>query len=355
MGQLTGRVDAAVLWLARSERRLVGIALLRIVIGFATVLYCLADYSRRQFLWGPHSYNSPAVAGKALPHWGFSLFLVSNSQIWFELLFHAVILVSLAFMVFGGRALTVAQAVLMWSLHYRNQDVLEGGDNLAQILIIFMVFSVSNAYFAPGAKQRRALMRRQSGPTIGTALHNLAAYLIVFQTSVLYFTAGYWKITGTVWQNGVAMYYISRITGFEMSSTYAQVMSSAFLGTAICYFTIFTELGFPFAVLSNRAWVRKANTLAIEAMHLGIMVCMGLVCFGLLMIGADCTCLRDEDYRSLYLRAVRLKQGVLDRLRPPLAEFPAGAALSLAGAEHASVSAPASASASKEEDRAHQA
>ncbi|MFD8718722.1 hypothetical protein ACFV2H_12055 [Streptomyces sp. NPDC059629] len=41
-------------------------------------------------------------------------------------------------------------------------------------------------------------------------LHNLAAFLVVFQTAVLYFAAGYWKITGKMWQDGVAMYYISR-------------------------------------------------------------------------------------------------------------------------------------------------
>jgi len=55
--------------------------------------------------------------------------------------------------------------------------------------------------------------------------------------------------------------------------------------------------------------------LAIEAMHLGIMVCMGLVCFGLLMIGADFTCLRDEDYRSLYLRALKIRDEVVARWR----------------------------------------
>ncbi|AUG81937.1 hypothetical protein CFP65_7353 [Kitasatospora sp. MMS16-BH015] len=306
--RLTRRLDRALLRLALREHRLVGLALLRIVIGVATVLYCLADYDRRQFLWGPDSFHSAEVASKALPEWGFSLFLVSHSQLWFELLFHLVILVSVAFAVFGGRALTVAQAVLMWSLHYRNQDVLEGGDNLAQILIIFLAFTVSNGYFAPGAKARRARLREQARPTVGTAVHNLAAYLVVFQTSVLYLMAGYWKVTGAVWQDGAAMYYISRISGFQMSDTYAQLMGSAFLGTAVCYFTVFTELAFPFAVLSSRAWIRKANTLAIEAMHLGIMAFMGLVCFGLLMIGADCACLRDEDYRAMYRRAVRFKE-----------------------------------------------
>ncbi|MEV5880005.1 hypothetical protein AB0L75_38505 [Streptomyces sp. NPDC052101] len=308
------RLDAAILRVACREHRLIGIALLRIVIGFATILYCLADYSNRQFFWGPHSYDSPAVASKLLPHWGFSLFLVSDSQWWFEFLFHATIVVAAVFMVFGGRALTLLQAVMMWSLHFRNQDVLEGGDNLAQILIIFMVFTVSNAYFAPGAKQRRAKLLGDDGPTLRTSLHNLAAYLIVFQTAVLYFTAGYWKITGKVWQDGVAMYYITRLTGFQMSPTFAHWMSNAYLGTFVSYFTIAIELALPFAILSSRPWVRKSNTIALEGLHLGIMAFMGLVCFGLLMIGADCTCLKDEDYRSLGNRARHVKDAVIVRL-----------------------------------------
>ncbi|MER6129384.1 hypothetical protein ABT173_43890 [Streptomyces sp. NPDC001795] len=309
----TARLDAALLRLATRKHRLIGVAALRVVIGFATVLYCLSDYSRRRFLWGPDSYNSISTAKAALPHWGFSLFLWGHSTLWFEIVFHAAIVVALAFMIFGGRVLTLAQAVMMWSLHNRNQDVLEGGDNLAQILILFMVFTVSDAYFAPGAKRRRAKMREQEHPAVSTVLHNLGAFLIVFETAVLYFAAGYWKITGKVWQDGVAMYYISRITGFEMSATYAHLMSNAFVTTAVCYLTIFAELALPFAILSARPWVRKTNTLALEAMHLGIMACMGLVCFGLLMIGADCTCLRDEDYRSLARRFRTVKDRLVNR------------------------------------------
>ncbi|WP_329121129.1 hypothetical protein [Streptomyces sp. NBC_01465] len=310
------RVDAGLLRMASQKNRLIGIALLRIVIGLATVMYCLADYGNRRFLWGPDSYNSIETAKAALSHGSFSLFLVSHSTVWFEIVFHATILVSAVYMVYGGRALTFVQAVLMWSLHNRNQDVLEGGDNLAQILIIFMVFTVSNAYFAPGAKQRRSRLLDHTAPSLPTVLHNLAAYLIVFQTAVLYLAAGYWKITGKMWQDGVAMYYISRLTGFQIWPAYAHLMSNAYVTTAVSYFTIFFELALPFAILSARGWVRKANTLALESMHLGIMVFMGLVCFGLLMIGADCTCLRDEDYRSLKTRVTALTSRFASPVRP---------------------------------------
>ncbi|MGW2816718.1 hypothetical protein [Streptomyces sp. NPDC001415] len=319
------RLDAGLLKMASRKHRLIGIALLRIVIGAATIMYCLADYGDRRFLWGPDSYNSIQTAKSALSEGSFSLYLFSHSTVWFEVVFHATILVSAVFMVYGGRALTLVQAVLMWSLHNRNQDVLEGGDNLAQILIIFMIFTVSNAYFAPGAKQRRARFREQSGPSVPTVLHNLAAYLIVFQTAVLYFAAGYWKITGKMWQDGVAMYYISRLTGFQMWPAYAHLMSNAYVTTAVSYFTFFIELTLPFAILSARGWVRKANTLALEGMHLGIMAFMGLVCFGLLMIGADCTCLRDEDYRSLKTRAMAIGSRFARRVKPAAPSGPAPA------------------------------
>ncbi|MCD9876929.1 hypothetical protein [Streptomyces guryensis] len=105
------------------------------------------------------------------------------------------------------------------------------------------------ACFPPGAKQRRARMREQEQTTVPTVLHNLAAVLIVFQTAVLYFAAGYWKITGKMWQDGVAMYYIGRITGFEMSSAYAHLMNNAFVGTAVRHFTIFIELAPAIAIL----------------------------------------------------------------------------------------------------------
>jgi hypothetical protein len=324
------RLDTVLLRISVREHRLIGIALMRIIIGLATVMYCLADYDRREALWGPHAYYSPAVTRAGLPPHAFSLFLLSDSRIWFEILFHLIIVVSLAFMIFGGRPLTLAQAVLLWSLHWRNQDLMEGGDNLAQILIIFMIFTVSNAYFAPGARRRRERMLSRETPSVRTAVHNLAAYLIVLQVCILYFMAGYWKVTGQPWEDGVAMYYISHVTGFSLSSAYAAVMNNAFVGTAITYFTVFTELAFPFAVLSVRGWVRKSVILAIEGMHLGIMVFMGLVCFGLLMIGADSVCLRDDDYRTLRRYALMAMSSVQLRLRRDLAppvpaiEEPAG-------------------------------
>ncbi len=181
----TARLDAALLRLASRKHRLIGVAALRVVIGFATLLYCLSDYSRRRFLWGPDSYNSISTARAELPRWGFSIFLWSRSTLWFEIAYHAVIVVALAFMIFGGRALTLAQALMMWSLHNRNQDVLEGGDNLARSS------SCSWSSPSPTPTSRPAPSGGARGCARADDLHRAARphRLIVFQTAVLYFTA----------------------------------------------------------------------------------------------------------------------------------------------------------------------
>jgi hypothetical protein len=297
---ISARIDVLIARAAVRRNRLIGLAITRVIIGATTILYCLADYSRREFFWGPRGYLSPAIASADIPRWGFSIFLFNNSQWWFELVFNLCIVVAAAFMVFGGRALTVAQAVMLWSLHYRNQDIIDGGDNLAQILIIFMIFTVTNAYFVPGARKRRERLSAGDGqPRSAVLIHNVGAYLVVFQTCMLYLAAGYWKMFGTLWQNGVAMYYISRVQQFDMFSAFSQAVNNPYLGTVICWATIVIEVGFAFSVLSVRPWLRKANILLIEGMHMGIIIFMGLVTFGLIMIGADSVCLRDDDYRTM--------------------------------------------------------
>ncbi|MGN6330860.1 MAG: hypothetical protein ACTHOD_04305 [Motilibacteraceae bacterium] len=301
------RTGEVVLALATTRHRLVGLAVLRVAIGATTVLSCLADYGDRRLLWGPHSYLTPDLARAATsgrPGDG-SLFLLADSPLSFEVLFHLVIVASIVFTLLGGRLLTVVEAVLLWSLHNRNPDVLQGGDNLAQIVVLLLCCCTTDAYLAPGARARRQRLAA-APPRAATLLHNAGAFLVAFQVCVVYLVAGYWKITGPLWQDGTALYYISRTPRFWTSDLAAALLAHPFLGpllgTGLCSAITALELAFPFAALSARAWVRRANVLAAALMHLGIAALMGLVCFGLVMVGADAVCLRDADYRTLARR-----------------------------------------------------
>lgn len=289
----------------------------------ATTIYYLSDYVHRRFFWGPDAYLTTADASQH-PAGQFSFFFVfGHSRLWFEIVFHLGILVAILFAIFGGRILTIVYTVFLWSLYTRNPDVLERGDNLARIVGIFMVFTVTNVYFAPGARKRRErLAGAADRPQVRTLVHNLAMFLIIFQVAVLYFWAGCWKVVGAVWQQGVAMYYISRINGFHMFGAYATVMANPFVGTAVSYFTTIIEVAFPFAVFGRRAWLRKLNTFALEGLRLGIIAFMGLVCFGLIMIGADLASLTDDDYRSLRSRLQPMLTRAAARARVRLARAP---------------------------------
>lgn len=318
------RLDACITRASAGFNRLIGIAILRIVIGIAGVQFYVSDYVHREFLWGPNSYNSLTDASHQLRRGQFSLYFLDDSNVWFNVVFHLGLAAAIGFTIFGGRWLTLVHAVMLWSIYLRNQDILEGGDNLARILMLFMAFTVSNAYFAPGAKQRRVMLESESvqRPVI-PLLHNAAATAMLVQIATVYFVAGYLKATGEIWTNGTAMYYISRIHQFSMFAWYPQAMNNAYLGWAVNYFTIIVEIAVPFVIWSKRATIRKLVTVSLEGMHVGIMVFMGLAAFGLIMIGADSMILTDHDYQTLTGHVRRVTASILGRLGrsfdPPIA------------------------------------
>jgi hypothetical protein len=303
------RLEPRLLALMGARRRLIGLALMRILLGLAALEFYLSDYTHRQFLWGPGSYASWSSFVRTMPTWQYSLYELSASSWWFELVFHVSVLVAIAFTIWGGRVLTFLHAFLLWSIYLRNPGILEGGDNLARIVLLFMILCTTDAYLSPFAQRRRKRLEATSGRfTFLNALHNTAVTLIVFQVATVYLVAGMWKIAGKSWLNGSAMYYITRINEFHFSGPFSWLMRNAFATTAICYTTIVIEVGFPFLIASRRAWLRKLEVLLIEGMHAGIIVGMGLVPFGLIMLGADSACLRDDDYRSLVVYAQRARE-----------------------------------------------
>lgn len=296
--RLVFRVDNAILRYSRGYDRLMGLSILRIILGLAAIEFYVSDYSDRRYLWGPNSYDSLSDASQQLPTGTFSLYFFGRSTLWFELVFHAGLVIAILFTVFGGRMLTVLHAVFLWSIYLRNQDILEGGDNLARIVLLLMVFTVSDAYFAPGAKRRRARLSHTVSEQRGTVLlHNFFVTAILFQIAVLYFIAGYLKSTADIWTNGTAMYYVSHIHEFSLTPVFPDIMGNVYISWSVCYFTIIAEIAVPFLIWSRRAMLRKAVTLSLEGMHLGIIVFMGLVPFGFIMIGADSLILSDADYR----------------------------------------------------------
>ncbi|MDH6136253.1 hypothetical protein P3T37_005673 [Kitasatospora sp. MAA4] len=311
---------------AVQRHRLIGLALLRVVLGGSALVMYMSDYGNRELLWGPDAVTSFTEFRHTIPGGQFSLYQFSTSQLWFEVVFHLGIVVALAFAVLGGRILTVIHAVFLLSLFIRDPQLLEGGDNLARIVILFLPFATTDAYFSPFAERRRRKLAAQSGPSAVTLLHNFMALFVVFQVTVLYFVSGVWKVIGQTWYQGTSMYFISRLDQFAFSGPLTWLMNNAFAGTALSYFTIVIEVAFPLFVVTRRRWLRELGVASIEALHIGIAFGMGLVVFAGIMIGGDLACLRDDDYRALATRARTL----LSRVRAARPTLPESVPSSLA-------------------------
>ncbi|WP_329571265.1 hypothetical protein [Kitasatospora sp. NBC_01266] len=273
--------------------------MLRILLGLATIEFYTTSYGQRRLLWGPTGYLSYADFLQSVPFARFSLYGLNSSPAYFEAVFHIGLLVAVAFCVCGGRTLTLLHALLVWSLHLRNGDVLDGGHQLTRILLLLLPLVTTDAYASPFATRRRARLREHGGRArLASAVHNCAVFTLVFQIALVYFTAGMGKILNTHWRDGTAVYYVGHLFGTFAGQPWATIIDFAPLTAFATYYTVVIEVAFPFLAAGRHRPTRAAAILGTIPLHLDIIPLAGLLNFGLVMIACDCLALRDEDYRA---------------------------------------------------------
>ncbi|MEU5631124.1 HTTM domain-containing protein [Streptomyces rishiriensis] len=121
---------------------------------------------------------------------------------------------------------------------------------------------------------------------IGNVLHNGALVVIMVEACLIYATAGWYKIQGSRWQDGTAVYYPLHLDYFSPWPMLADLLSaSGTMVMIVTYGTVIVQVAFPFT-LSNR---RLKNVLLAVMMleHSVIAVVLGLPFFSLAMIATD--------------------------------------------------------------------
>jgi hypothetical protein len=270
-----------------------GLAIFRVVSGVALLYQALINYAQRHVLWGPDGVWAFAEWRESLHPANINLFALDGSLVWFELVYHLVIVVTILWTLgVAPRITTVAMWLLTWSLHDRNIFVVSGGNNLVQLLLFYAIFTDLG-----GGRQTRAHAGSWWAPYAGL-IHNAAYLAIIVQVCLVYFTAGIWKVHGDRWFFGTALYYALRAPEFVLPGLSALVYESATLVVLLTYATWLFQLAFPFALCMRREI--RVLTLAIAlGFHVAIGAVMGLVVFALLMIAADLALLSDSDYAWL--------------------------------------------------------
>jgi hypothetical protein len=130
----------------------------RIGLGLVTLAYYLVHYRDRRFLFGPDGVWPWSNFEETLGESGsFSLYALSRSDLWFELVFHVGIVISLLVVVgFRTRVIVPIHYVLIWSIFQRNPSLLDGGDNLLYLVLLYLIAVDCSAHFSLDARSAAA-------------------------------------------------------------------------------------------------------------------------------------------------------------------------------------------------------
>ncbi|WP_051872218.1 HTTM domain-containing protein [Streptomyces sclerotialus] len=146
--------------------------------------------------------------------------------------------------------------------------------------------------------------------TVADLAHNGALLVIVVEVCLIYATAGWYKIQGSRWQDGTAVFYPMHLDYFspwpELSSVLA---GNGLLIMLITYGTVILQVAFPFTLFNRR--LKNVLLVAMILEHLSIAVLLGLPFFSLAMVAADSVFLPTNFLRWLGARAAALRGRVL--------------------------------------------
>ncbi|MFE7351665.1 HTTM domain-containing protein [Streptomyces sp. NPDC057543] len=121
---------------------------------------------------------------------------------------------------------------------------------------------------------------------IANLAHNATLVVIAAEVCVIYATAGWYKIQGSRWQDGTALYYPLKLDYFTPWPGLSDILaSSGVMVMLLTYGTVIVQVAFPFTLFNRR--VKNVLLVAMMCEHVGIALLLGLPFFSMAMIAAD--------------------------------------------------------------------
>ncbi|MFI6336076.1 HTTM domain-containing protein [Streptomyces sp. NPDC050535] len=121
---------------------------------------------------------------------------------------------------------------------------------------------------------------------VANLVHNAALFVIMAEACLIYATAGWYKIQGSRWQDGTAVYYPLHLDYFSPWPALSDLLTG--YGTIVMlvtYGTVIAQVAFPFTLFNRR--VKNVLLVVMITEHAVIAVVLGLPFFSLAMIAAD--------------------------------------------------------------------
>ncbi|MEU9149067.1 HTTM domain-containing protein [Streptomyces sp. NPDC048417] len=356
-------------------------AVVRIGFAVTWLLFLLREYPHRQELYGPDGPWSFDLAQQlTADNHAFTALLASDGRAFFEV-FYFLAVVSSALLAVGWRTRTMSLLFMVGVLSLQNRSVFmgDGGDNVLHLMSFYLVFTRCGQVWSLDAR-RAARARAEQQPVtdrvgpalwavsglllvlaaltgrtgggwlvpalmwatwagaalwwavgcwartreprilldvIANILHNGALFVIMAEACLIYATAGWYKIQGSRWQDGTAVYYPLHLDYFSPWPALADLLSAnGTLVTLVTYGTVIVQVAFPFTLFNRR--VKNVLLAAMMTEHAVIAVVLGLPFFSLAMIAADSVFLPTAFLLGVGDHAARTRDRVLRRRAPAL-------------------------------------
>jgi len=271
-------------WLNNEPRQIIGVRVLQIAVGAKLLFDIFTLLPFATFLWGPNGMGEGSTRPLLGPLVGnfFDHLFLTNVGVFCVIT--ALVIGALWLLIgYNTRFAALLALVTFFLLRQRLPEILEGGDNITQIVLTYMLLLLPHRAKLPFGQFR-------------VWLHNLGVLAIALQLVIVYFVAGFEKASGDLWQQGVAMYSITQVQWFTLPGA-NELFTNPWLVTIVTYGTMFFELMFPTAIISR---IKIPWIVCGILMHIGIAVIMGMVSFATVMSGLDLFLISDQEYVQIW-------------------------------------------------------
>ncbi|ROQ67649.1 hypothetical protein EDD93_2094 [Streptomyces sp. 840.1] len=171
-------------------------------------------------------------------------------------------------------------AVLIWA------TVTDGLGGTVWLPVLFWILWTGHGVwwavnrYAPHSEPRTLL------DVIANLAHNATLVVIMAEVCLIYSTAGWYKIQGSRWQDGTALYYPLKLHYFTPWPGLSDLLaSSGVMVMVLTYATVIVQVAFPFTLFNRR--VKNVLLVVMIGEHAGIALLLGLPFFSMAMIAAD--------------------------------------------------------------------
>jgi hypothetical protein len=323
-------------------------AIIRIGFSATWLLFLLREFPHRHELYGPEGPWGWDMAQQIVTdNEAFTVLMWSDSALWFECVY-VVALAACVLLMIGWRTRTMSVLFMIGVLSLQNRSVFmgDGGDNVIHLMAIYLVLTRCGQVWSLDARRVRAaggtvaaVARDRVGPALWTVLgvalavatfmnvmsggwllvfwtlllvqalwwavcryadgeprlllnvltnltHNAALLVIMAEVCFVYATAGWYKVQGSRWQDGTAIYYPLHLDYFTPWPGLSGLLaSSGVMLMLVTYGTVIVQVAFPFTLFNRR--VKNVLLALMIVEHASIAVVLGLPFFSLAMIAAD--------------------------------------------------------------------